>query len=87
MIDQQLFNLYKEFRQSKGLIEIMDGYTKKSDHKDLFAISRYFAEKGKKVQIPTAIHFKDEKYKQVFGKLDGTKYKHKCPDLIIKAKY
>jgi hypothetical protein len=65
----------------------MEGYIKKSDHKDLLAISRYFAEKGDKVQINTDVHFKDEKYKKVFGKLDGTPYKRKCPDLFINGEY
>ncbi|MDR0680989.1 MAG: hypothetical protein LBG15_03940, partial [Dysgonamonadaceae bacterium] len=83
---RQLFSLYKEF-VSGGKIEIINGYAKKSDHKDLLAVSRYFAEKGDNVQITTAIHFKDEKYKEVFGKLNGTGYERKCPDLIINGKY
>jgi hypothetical protein len=81
-----LFSLYKEF-VSGGRIEIMEGYTKKSDHKDLFTISRYFAEKGDKVQINTDVHFKDAKYKKIFGKLNGTPYERKCPDLIINGEY
>jgi hypothetical protein len=86
MITQQLFNLYKEYTNG-GRIEIAKGYTKKSDYGDLLAISRYFAEKGEKVKITTDIHFKDEKYKQVFGKLNGTKYERKCPDLIINGQF
>jgi hypothetical protein len=86
MIANQLFNLYKEFG-SGGRIEVQEGYTKKSDYKDLLSISRFFAEKGEKVQITTDIHFKDERYKQVFGNLNGTKYERKCPDLIINGKY
>jgi hypothetical protein len=87
MVTQQLFITYKEFGNSGGQIETIEGYTKKNDHKDLFAIARIFAEKGNKVQITTDVHFKDEKYKQVFGKLDGTLYEHKCPDLIINGKF
>ncbi|MDR0691541.1 MAG: hypothetical protein LBF69_00715 [Prevotellaceae bacterium] len=86
MSSQQLFNLYKEF-VSGGQIEIMKGYVKKSDNKDLLAIARNFAEKGNTVQITTNIHFKDAKYKDVFGGLNGTKYERKCPDLIINGKY
>jgi hypothetical protein len=82
----QLFSLYKVF-SSGGKIEIMDGYTPKNDHKDLFSIARYFAKKGNKVQITTDIHFKDEKYKEVFGQLNGTPYERKCPDLIINGKF
>jgi hypothetical protein len=83
---QQLFNLYKEFTNG-GRIEIAKGYIKKSDYGDLLAISRCFAEKGENVKITTDIHFKDEKYKQIFGKLNGTKYERKCPDLIINGKF
>jgi hypothetical protein len=88
MITQQLFSLYKKFSNG-GRIEVMEGYNqnKKSDHKDLFAIARYFAEKGGTVQITTDIHFKDEKYKKVFERLDRTPYEHKCPDLIINGKF
>jgi hypothetical protein len=35
MVSQQIFRLYKEF-VSGGRIEIMEGYSKKSDHKDLY---------------------------------------------------
>jgi hypothetical protein len=63
MVTQQLFSLQKEFAGG-GKIEIMEGYTKQSDHRDLFAIARYFAEKGDRVQITTNVHFRDEKYKK-----------------------
>ncbi|MDR2765817.1 MAG: hypothetical protein LBB90_12425 [Tannerella sp.] len=86
MVTQQLFSLHKEF-SGGGKVEIMKGYTPKSDHKDLLAIARYFAQKGDRVQITTGIHFKDEKYEKVFGRLNGTPYEHKCPDLIISGKY
>jgi hypothetical protein len=87
MAEQQLFTTYKDFGNSGGQIKIMEGYTKKYDHKDLFAIARIFAEKGDKVQITTDIHFKDKKYKEVFGGLNGTPYERKCPDLIINGKF
>ena len=77
---------YKKFKNS-GKIEIIDGYKKKPDHKDLVSISRFFAQKGDEVKITTDIHFKDEKYKEVFGDLIGTKYERKCPDLIINGKF
>jgi hypothetical protein len=86
MVTRQLFSLQKEFAGG-GKIEIMEGYIQKSDHKDLSAIARNFAEKGDKVQITTDVHFRDEKYKEVFGRLDGTPYEHKCPDLIVNGKF
>jgi len=85
-IKKQLFNMYKKFKNS-GNIEIIDGYKKKADHSDLISISRFFAQKGDSVKITTDIHFKDEKYKEVFGDLIGTKYERKCPDLIINGKF
>jgi len=78
--------MYKRFKNN-GKIEIIEGYKKKSDHRDLISISRFFAEKGDNVKITTNIHFKDEKYKEVFGALIGTKYERKCPDLIINGKF
>jgi hypothetical protein len=65
----------------------MQGYTRKNDHSDLLSIARYFAGKGDNVKITTDIHFKDEKYKEVFGKLNGTGYERKCPDFIINGRF
>jgi hypothetical protein len=83
---KSLFKSYKKF-ENGGKIELIDGYNKKSDHKDLISISRFFAQNGDSVKITTDIHFKDEKYKDVFGALIGTKYERKCPDLIINGKF
>ena len=76
------FSIYKEYSNS-GRIEMMNNYTKKSDHKDLLTIAREWAHEGKTVQITTGVHYKDDMYTQVFGALNGTKYERKCPDLII----
>ncbi|GHV12045.1 hypothetical protein FACS1894162_7900 [Bacteroidia bacterium] len=65
----------------------MDGFVKKSDYDDLLAIAFFYAEQGHIVQIPTEVHFKNEKYQQVFGKLMGTIYERKCPDLIIDGEF
>ena len=80
------FYRYKQFKTG-GCVEIIQGYIRRSDHKDLFTVARAFAMKGKKVQITTDIHHKDEKYKQIFGKLIGTIYERKCPDLIIDEEF
>jgi hypothetical protein len=76
------FRIYKEFSNG-GRIEIMNGYIKKSDHKDLITIARDLAKQGRIVQIATNPHFKSEEYKRIFGSLNGTVYERKCPDLII----
>ena len=85
-MQQSEFNTVKTFKNG-GKIEIIDGYKKKSDHRDLISISRFFASKGNCVKITTDIHFKDEKYKTIFGKLIGGKYERKCPDLIINGEH
>jgi len=83
---ETLFFSYKKFN-SGGIIEIIDGYKRKTDYRHLLSISRFFAQKGNCVKITTDIHFKDEKYREVFGTLIGTKYERKCPDLIINGKF
>jgi hypothetical protein len=82
----QHFILFKAFPNG-GRIEIMDRFVKKSDYDDLLAIALFFAQQGKIVLIPTEVHFKDAKYKQIFGNLIGTVYERKCPDLIIDGEF
>jgi hypothetical protein len=82
MVTQQLFRLHRKF-SGGGKIEIMEGYVKKSDYKDLRTIAGEWAIEGKVVRITTLVHYKDDKYSQVFGALKGTKYERKCPDLIV----
>ncbi|GHV09510.1 hypothetical protein FACS1894162_0210 [Bacteroidia bacterium] len=82
----QNFTLFKAFPNG-GRVEIMNGFVIKSDYDDLLVIANFFAEQGHIVHIPTEVHFKNEKYQQVFGKLMGTIYERKCPDLIIDGKF
>jgi hypothetical protein len=82
----QHFTLFKAFSNG-GRIEIMDEFVKKSDYDDLLVIAHFFAQQGKIALIPTEVHYKDAKYKQIFGKLIGTVYERKCPDLIIDGEF
>jgi hypothetical protein len=82
----QYFKLLKAFPNG-GRIEIMDEFVKKSDYEDLLLIADFFAQQGKVVLIPTEVHYKDAKYKQIYGKLMGTVYERKCPDLIIDGRF
>ncbi|MDR0864884.1 MAG: hypothetical protein LBO74_08130 [Candidatus Symbiothrix sp.] len=82
----QHFTLFKAFSNG-GRIEIMDRFVKKSDYEDLLAIALFFAQQGNTVLIPTEVHYKDAKYKQIFGNLIGTVYERKCPDLIIAGEF
>lgn len=77
------FILYKHF-SGKGYVYLMAGLDKtNSDYNDLLSIACYFAKKGKTVRVLSTIHYKDTKYRDVYGPLIGTMYYRKCPDLLI----
>jgi hypothetical protein len=81
-VPDKYFDVLNEFSNG-GRVEIITGYRDVGDYADLKTIARAFAIRGRTVQITTNIHYKDAKYKQVFGGLIGTPYERKCPDLII----
>ena len=58
-----------------------------SDYNDLLSIACFFAKKGKTVKVLSSIHFKDKRYRNVFGPLIGTIYYRKCPDLMIDGEF
>ncbi len=77
------FTIYKEF-ENNGRVEIHSEVDKnQNDYRDLLLISFEFAKIGRKVQILPKLHFKDKRYKKIFGGLIGTKYEGKCPDLKV----
>ncbi|MCX6222355.1 MAG: hypothetical protein NTZ69_15395 [Bacteroidia bacterium] len=77
------FTIIKEFIHG-GRIELhAEVDINKNDYKDLISISREFAKMGKAVQILPRLHYKDERYNEIFSNLIGTKYEKKCPDLNI----
>lgn len=81
------FILYKTF-PSGGTVSLMTGLDKtSSDYSDLISIACCFARAGRYVIILSPVHYKDQLYGQVFGKLIGTKYERKCPDLLIDGNY
>ena len=83
----KLFTLYKSF-SSGGYVLIMSGVDKSNpDYCDLLSISCFFANKGSSVYILAPIHYKDLKYRKVFGALIGTMYYRRCPDLLIDGDY
>ena len=55
----------------------------KADYRTIRTIAIRFAEMGKAVYIPPVVHHKSEDYRRIFGRLMGTKYERKCPDLIV----
>ena len=58
-----------------------------SDYNDLISIACYFAKKGKRVHVLPTLHYKDTRYRDVYGPLIGTIYYRKCPDLLIDGEY
>ncbi|MEG1763287.1 MAG: hypothetical protein RR256_06745, partial [Bacteroidales bacterium] len=56
---------------------------KASDYKPIYNICNQFAKEGKICEITPRIHYKDERYKEVYGSLIGTKYERKCPDFRV----
>lgn len=67
---------------------MMSGLDKSTpDYRDLLSIACYFAKKGRTVKVLAPTHYKDPKYKLVFGRLIGTAYYRKCPDLMINDKF
>jgi hypothetical protein len=86
-IEEELFSLFKVF-ENKGCIYIMKGLDKsKPDFKVLLTLATLFAREGHKVTILTDCHFKSVEYQIVYGRLNGTKYERKCPDMLIDGNY
>ena len=74
-----------EYYPSNGIIEIYNCVNRiDSDFESLLRVCRFFAAEGKHcVILPKSLHRKSQEYCLVFGKLFGTKYDGKCPDLWI----
>lgn len=82
-ITSELFTIWKAFKGG-GIIRIMTGVDKmKPDYKAILTVATLFAKDGHQVKILTSCHFKSQEYRNVFGRLFGTKYERKCPDLLI----
>ena len=85
--DSRDFVLYKYFPNG-GTVYLMPGLDKSNpDYNDLLSIACFFAKKGKTVQVLAPVHYKDSRYRTLFGSLIGTIYYRKCPDLVIDGKF
>ena len=85
--EDKLYFIRKEY-DNGGVVKIMKDYDdKKNDYKAILTIANYFAQNGAEVLMPHPLHVKSQEYKKVFGKLIGTKYESKCPDLIINGTF
>lgn len=82
-----VFELYKVYA-SQGCVLLMSGLEKTAhDYNDLISIACCFAQKGHTVKVLAKTHYKDPIYQSVFGRLIGTPYYRKCPDLMIDGEY
>ena len=82
-IASELFSITKAFAGG-GMVSTMRGVDKsKPDFKIISNLANLFAKEGHEVWILANVHFKSKEYEVVFGKLTGTKYERKCPDLLI----
>jgi len=78
-----LFVLHKQF-PSGGKVWLMLGLdTTGPDYEDIMTIANCMASDGHEVKVLHAVHYKDPIYREVFGKLLGTRYYRKCPDLLV----
>lgn len=73
----------KTFKNGGVLSEYSTIEKNKNDYKDLVNIGKEFAKKGNDVTLMPRVHIKDPMYKKLYGKLIGSKYERKCPDLLI----
>lgn len=54
-----------------------------SDYADLIKCCTHFAKLGKETELLPRVNVKSPLYKQFFGKLIGTRFEGKCPDLNV----
>ena len=86
-IASELFSITKAFAGG-GMVSTMRGVDKsKPDFKIISNLANLFAKEGHEVWILANVHFKSKEYEVVFGKLTGTKYERKCPDLMIDGEF
>ncbi len=68
-----------------GSLNILHGVNRNAkDYQGVLRSAKLFANQGKKVEIlPSYNTTKDKAYQEIFGKLKGTKFYGKCPDLRV----
>ncbi|MBQ2177408.1 MAG: hypothetical protein II453_20940 [Alphaproteobacteria bacterium] len=82
-----LYTIRKTFNNG-GVIMVMNGVVKeRTDYRDIITIATLFAKMNFSVKVLSPVHYKSEEYRQVFGRLIGTKFERKCPDLLIDGNY
>lgn len=74
-----LYTIRKTFNNG-GVIMVMNGVVKeRTDYRDIITIATLFAKMNFSVKVLSPVHYKSEEYRQVFGRLIGTKFERKCP--------
>lgn len=86
-LPDELFDVYDDKENNISFKIAKDIDKSKSDYTDLINIAAEFTKSGKKVAILKPYHVKSGEYQRVFGRLAGTKYWGKNPDLLIGDKF
>ena len=79
--------IVKEFPNGGSYSEHIIINKSKSDYKLVKSIGIEFARMGENVKANPDLHVKSKEYDMVYGKLKGTKYYGKNPDLLVGNKY
>jgi len=77
------FKVVKRFKSGGVFWEHLSINMTQSDYKLVRNVGIEFARKGEQVKSTPKVHFMSEEYQRIYGKLSGTKYYRKCPDLLV----
>ena len=78
-----MFKIYKQYKNGGIVLIHSEVDRNQADYKDLLSIANIFAKEGKSVKLTPRVHFKSDKYDQIYGSLIGTAYERRSPDLKI----
>ncbi len=81
------FILKSEYKNGGKLYIHPNADKDKVDYHPIINIGKHFAKQGEVVRITPRVHIKSPEYRWIYGKLIGTKYEGKCPDLQVGEKF
>ncbi len=81
------FLLKNEYKNGGKLYIHPNADKDKADYHPIVNIGKYFAKQGEVVRITPRVHVKSPEYRRIYGRLIGTKYEGKCPDLQVGDKF
>lgn len=81
------FRTIKTFDNKGEYLEHKAIDKKANDYTMVRNIGLEFARMGMVAKATPKLHFKDPKYKEIYGSLIDTRYERKCPDLLVDGKF